>query len=73
MIKKLEKSINIHPTLKSAFNKLYGWTSDADGIRHAMTDVPNLQAEDARFMMVICSAFVNYLVEKATKAGIKLK
>ena len=36
MLKKLEKNgIIIHSGLKSAFNILYGYTSDANGIRHA--------------------------------------
>ena len=28
--------------------------------------------EDAKFMLVACSAFINYLVEKSIKAGIDL-
>jgi hypothetical protein len=28
--------------------------------------------EDARFMIVTCSAFVNYLIVKADRAGIAL-
>jgi hypothetical protein len=63
---------NLHPALSEGFVKLYGYTSDGDGIRHAMMGVKKLDSEDARFMLVACSAFMNYLIEKARKAGIKL-
>src|SRR5262249_23586502 len=32
---KLEASTKIHPAMKRAFGALYGYTSDAQGIRHA--------------------------------------
>lgn len=73
-IKEIDKAspIQMHSALSGAFLKLYGWTSDANGIRHALQDEPNLGFEDALFMLVSCSAFINYLIAKATKAGIKL-
>ena len=63
MLKKIEeKGIVIHGGLKSAFNSLYGYTSDAKGIRHA-GDIggPASTFAEAKFMLVACSAFVNYL------------
>jgi len=71
-LSQVEKPVGLHPALKSAFSKLYGWTSDADGIRHALMDEPNLDFEEAKFMLVTCSAFVNYLIGKAAKMGMKL-
>lgn len=71
-LKEIEKKVSIHTALKQAFIKLYGYTSDADGIRHALLDEPNLDSEDAKFMLVSCSAFTNYLISKSCKAGIKL-
>ena len=62
----------MHPALRNAFNQLYGYTSDAQGIRHALLGASNLDADDAKFMLIACSAFINYLVAKADKAGIKL-
>lgn len=59
-----ERDKSLHPALKEAFIKLYGYTSDADGIRHALVDEPNLNFNDAKFMLVSCSAFVNYLISK---------
>jgi hypothetical protein len=51
---------------------MYGYTSDAEGIRHALMDEPTLESEDAKFMLVSCSAFVNYLRSKAARAGGKV-
>jgi hypothetical protein len=63
-LKKLEGKVTLHPALKKAFDSLYGYTNDADGIRHALLDEPNLKFEDAKFMLVACSAFINYLQAK---------
>lgn len=71
-LKKIEDRVGLHPALGKAFSSLYGYTSDAEGIRHALLDEPNLSFEDAKFMLVSCSAFVNYLITKASKAGIKI-
>ncbi|PJD98436.1 MAG: hypothetical protein CK427_17105 [Leptospira sp.] len=60
----LSKKMTIHPAFKIALEKMYGYTSDANGIRHALLDESNLRAEDARYFLVICSAFVNYISEK---------
>lgn len=63
MLKKLEeKGVVIHGALKSAFNILYGYTSDANGIRHA-GDIGGEAStfEEAKFMLVSCCAFINYL------------
>ena len=64
LLKHLEnKGIVIHSALRSAFNSLYGYTSDANGIRHA-GDIggPASTFEEAKFMVVSCSAFINYLI-----------
>jgi hypothetical protein len=71
-LKQIEKQAELHGALKGAFEKLYGYTSDADGIRHALLEEPNLSSEDAKFMLVACSAFVNYLLAKASRLGISL-
>lgn len=60
----LSKKMSIHPAFKSALEKMYGYTSDANGIRHALLDESDIKAEDARYFLVICSAFINYLTEK---------
>ena len=64
--------LDLHQDLKDGFKKLYSYTSEADGIRHSLMDQPNLSFEDAKFMLVSCSAFINYLLSKASKADINL-
>lgn len=66
-LKQIEKDNNIHSALKNSFSNLYGYTSDADGIRHALLNDDNLNQEDAKFMLVACSAFINYLRQKEAK------
>jgi len=68
---KLESTgIKIPPVLRNSFNIIYGYTNDpATGIRHALMDetaeyVPG--ADEALFMLVSCSAFINYLNSKKT-------
>lgn len=59
-----KKNFYIHASLKEAFKKLYGYTCDANGIRHAgQIDGHEATFEEAKFMLVACSAFVNYLRE----------
>lgn len=66
--------IGLHGALKRAFDHLYGYTSSADGIRHAFSEEKvNADFEEAKFMLVACSAFVNYLTSKMTKTGIKIE
>ncbi|MBM4056329.1 MAG: hypothetical protein FJ264_16990 [Planctomycetes bacterium] len=71
-LKEIEKKMTLHPALRKAFDSLYGYTSNAEGIRHALLDEPTLDFEDAKFMLVSCSGFINYLLAKSLKAGIKL-
>jgi len=62
------KHIILPPVLKQSFEKLYGYTNDATtGIRHALMDDANApSADEAIFMLVSCSAFINYLAKKRT-------
>lgn len=60
-LKVLEKSGKIHPALKEGFLKLYGYTSDEQGIRHAILDSSTVSQAEARFMLMSCTSFVNYL------------
>jgi hypothetical protein len=66
-LKALKSQINIHTALEQGFTKIYGYTSDADGIRHALTQESNCSFEDAKYMLVSCSAFINYLIAKVDK------
>lgn len=64
-LKELEsRGVKMHPALKGGLSKLYGYTSDADGIRHASISASEVDQDLAKFMLVSCSAFVNYLLTK---------
>ncbi|WP_366183849.1 AbiJ-NTD4 domain-containing protein [Flavobacterium ovatum] len=64
-LKEIEKKHQIPNSLKSAFSALYGYTSDEGGIRHSLLENNvNVGMEEARFMLITCSAFVNYLMNK---------
>lgn len=61
--------VHIHPAMKNAFVSLYAYTCDEKGIRHAGIEFVNTPSEDAKYMLISCSAFVNYLIEKWTKTN----
>lgn len=70
-LKKLATAgVTIHPALESAWSKMYGWTSDADGIRHGGIDAAVVDQSLARYMLATCAAFVSYVIESARKAGL---
>ena len=55
-----------HPALKEGIKKLYGYTSDEEGIRHPLIDseAANVGFDEAIFMYGACVSFVDYLVSK---------
>jgi hypothetical protein len=63
-----ENGLIIPPILKVAFEKLYAYTNQPDtGIRHALMDEDGIYtpaSEEALFMLVSCSSFINYLNKK---------
>ena len=71
------KTINdkspIHSAFRQALSNLYGYTSDEGGIRHSLTEDANEPSyADAKFMLVICSGFINYILTKAAENGVVL-
>lgn len=66
LLNELERKHGVHPSLTGAFSKLYGYTSDGGGIRHAILDSTATTSRDAKFFLVVCSAFVNYMAEQST-------
>lgn len=55
-----------HKVLKNAFSKLYEYTSDEQGIRHALLEKnsPEVGLDEAMFMFGACASFAAYLVSK---------
>jgi hypothetical protein len=69
-IAELDSEIGFHGSFRSALNKLYGYSSDEDGIRHAILEEKDVGFDEAKFMLVICSALVNFIISKASKHGL---
>ena len=62
------KKLDLHPALRQGYEKLYAYTSNENGIRHAnFENEADLKLEDALYFLVSCSAFVNYLKAKFPK------
>lgn len=67
-LKTLDKTRKIPEALKQGFEKLYGYTNDKEtGIRHALINNAQCPPDfaDAKFMLVACSAFVNWILLKS--------
>lgn len=56
-----------HQALREAATKLYGYTSDASGIRHALTegDTP-VDRDTAKYLLIVCASFVNLVRARST-------
>ena len=59
----LERKGRLHPAMKQAFSRLYGYTSDEEGIRHALLTNATSPAgkDEAVFMLGACASFASYL------------
>ncbi len=56
----------IHGALVSGLDSLYGYTSNEHGVRHALLDADaNVGFAEAKFMIVACAAFMNFLILRA--------
>jgi len=68
-LKKLQDN-HAHPALRGAFDKLYAYTNDANGVRHAQVfgkdDI--VEFGEAIFFFSACAAFIAYLKVKASVA-----
>jgi len=50
---KIKGKIKLHPALERGFKQIYGYTSDTDGIRHALMEESTCDFEDAKYMLVM--------------------
>jgi hypothetical protein len=61
-LKTIDRVHKLHPAFKEGLSKIYGYTNDDGGIRHSLLeDTTNPSLVEARFFLVSCSAFCNYL------------
>ena len=60
-----------HPALKGAFKQLYGYTSNEQGVRHALInkDAADVGRDEAVFMFGACACFAAFLSQKHREAG----
>lgn len=65
-----DNGVQIHPALERSWLAAYGYTSDADGIRHALEGESTVDQARARYFLVTCSAFVSLLLSQAASAGL---
>ena len=69
----LKNNVDLHPAFKAGIEKLYAYTNDEKGIRHALLEgEANVDSEDAVFMFGACASFSAYLVNKGRKAGLQI-
>ena len=67
----LSQKAPLHHAFKRGIENLYGYTSDEDGIRHALLgEQEKVDIDDAVFMFGACTSFTAYLVNKARTAGL---
>ena len=63
-LNELRKKRELHPSLAEGWKKLYAFTCDEDGVRHAAgSEKLRVDSATAKYMLVSCSAFVNYLIQ----------
>ena len=70
VISKLNEKLEVHPALIKGITNLYGYTSNEEGIRHAILEQKIITYDDAKYMIVMCSGLFNFLVSKANKVGL---
>lgn len=66
-IKEIDRRHSLHEAFKKGILQLYGYTSNEGGIRHSLTEATNIDEADARYMLVSCSAFANFLISRYGK------
>ncbi len=63
-----KKGLYMHPLFEEALKKLYNYTSDEGGVRHAERYFESdVTFEQAKFMVITSCAFVNYLIAEYGK------
>ncbi len=68
-LNQLQTTGELHDALKKGMSAMYGYSSDENGIRHALLDEGDAAVDetDAIFMLGACAAFVSYVLGKVAK------
>jgi len=64
MLTKLEKEKIITSAMKGAFSALYGFASNSRGVRHSGNNGDIVSFEEAKYILVVSTAFINYVMSK---------
>ena len=65
VLNEMRKKREIHPQLLEAWNNLYAYTNAVPGVRHGKKESEQYVGfDEAKYMLVTCSAIVNYLCSK---------
>lgn len=64
MLKKLEDDGMINSAMKAGFSALYGFASEGQGVRHGSVNGQAVTFEDAKYILVISTAFINFVIGK---------
>ena len=60
----LKNKYGLHHNLLGSLDKLYAYTCDEDGVRHGSPHTSTVSYSEAKFTLVACTNFINYLIEK---------
>ena len=69
----VKTKVTMHSPVEQVFNKLFEYVGNIDSIKEGLKAESSIDQEDAIFVLITCSAFVNYLIVKANKIGIDFK
>lgn len=65
-IREFAKNRCVHPALMESANRLFGYASDRDGVRHGAKSSSNpVDFDEAKLVVVSASAWVNFIAAKA--------
>ena len=71
-MRELSKKFSLHGALAEGFIKLYGFSSDEDGVRHSsIQGTESIDEETAFYFLGSCSSFITFLMHKAHKNKLK--
>jgi hypothetical protein len=71
-MRELINKFSLHRALGEGFTKLYGFASDADGVRHSSIEgIETIDEETAFYFLGACASFVTFVMHKARKNQIR--
>lgn len=71
-MRELNKKFSLHPAFGEGLIKLYGFSSDEDGVRHSSVQgTESIDEETAFYFLGSCASFITLLIHKARKHKLK--